>query len=61
MDKKLVRLSSDKKLGGVCAGLAHFFGMDVTITRLAYLVLTIVTGSLLLWIYLILWLVLPQE
>lgn len=61
MEKKWVRLSSDKKLGGVCAGLARNFGMDVTVMRLAYAILTFLTGSLLLWIYLLLWIVLPEE
>ncbi len=61
MEKKLVRLVNDKKLAGVCAGLARYFGMDVTIMRVAYLILTIVTGSLLFWLYLILWILLPQE
>jgi phage shock protein PspC (stress-responsive transcriptional regulator) len=61
MEKKLVRLANDKKLGGVCAGLARYFGIDVSIMRVAYLILTILTGSLLFWLYLILWIVLPQE
>ncbi len=61
MEKKLIRLVNDKKLGGVCAGLARYFGMDVSIMRVAYLILTILTGSLLFWLYLILWIVLPQE
>lgn len=61
MEKKLVRLSNDKKLGGVCSGLARYFGMDVSIMRVAYLILTILTGSLLFWLYLILWLVVPKE
>lgn len=57
----MVRLSNDKKLGGVCSGLARYFGMDVSIMRVAYLILTILTGSLLFWLYLILWVILPQE
>lgn len=57
----MVRLSNDKKLGGVCSGLARYFGMDVSIMRVAYLILTILTGSLLFWLYLILWLVVPHE
>lgn len=61
MEKKLVRLVNDKKLGGVCAGLARYFGIDVSIMRVAYLILTILTGSLLFWLYLILWIILPQE
>ena len=61
MDKILVRIAAEKKLGGVCAGLARYFGMDVSILRIAYVILTIITGSLLFWLYLILWFVLPQE
>lgn len=61
MEKKVVRIAAEKKLGGVCAGLARYFGMDVSILRIAYVILTIITGSLLFWLYLILWFVLPQE
>lgn len=61
MEKKLVRIAAEKKLGGVCAGLARYFGMDVSILRIAYVILTIITGSLLFWLYLILWFILPQE
>ena len=61
MEKKLVRIAAEKKLGGVCAGLARYFGMDVSILRIAYVILSIITGSLLFWLYLILWFVLPQE
>ena len=61
MEKKLVRIAAEKILGGVCAGLARYFGMDVSILRIAYVILTIITGSLLFWLYLILWFVLPQE
>ena len=57
---KLYR-SNDKVISGVCAGLARYFGMDVSILRIAYVILTIITGSLLFWLYLILWFVLPQE
>ncbi len=61
MEKKLVRIAAEKKLGGVCAGLARYFGIDVSILRIAYVILTILTGSLLFWIYLVLWFVLPQK
>ena len=61
MEKKLVRIAAEKKLGGVCAGLARYFGMDVSILRIAYVILSIITGSLLFWLYLILSFVLPQE
>lgn len=61
MNKKFTRIESEKKLAGVCAGLARYFGMDVSMVRIIYVLLTILTGSLLFWLYIILWLVLPQE
>ncbi len=52
--------SKDKKIAGVCAGIAEHFGWDVTVVRLVYLIATILTGSALAWIYLILMFVLPD-
>ena len=57
--KKLVRDIKIKKLAGVCAGVANYFGLDVTLVRIIWLVLALM-GSLGLWIYLILLLVLPK-
>ena len=57
--KKLVRDIKNKKLAGVCAGVAKYFGLDVTLVRIIWLVLALM-GSLGLWIYLILMLVLPK-
>lgn len=57
--KKLVRDIKNKKLAGVCAGVANYFGLDVTLVRIIWLVLALM-GSLGLWIYLILLLVLPK-
>ncbi len=46
--KKLFRSKTDKKVFGVCGGLAEYFNMDVTILRLiaAFLVLFWGTGLL---------------
>lgn len=38
MTKKLYRSRSDKKLCGVCGGLAEYFELDVNIIRVAYIV-----------------------
>ena len=57
--KKLVRDIKNKKLAGVCAGVAKYFGLDVTLVRIIWLVLALM-GSLGLWVYLILLLVLPK-
>ena len=52
--------SKNKKIAGVCAGIAEHFGWDVSIVRIAYLVATICTCSALAWLYLILMFVLPD-
>ncbi len=59
MDTRLVRSSSDRMIGGVCGGLARYFGIDSTIVRLVF-VLAVLSGLSPL-IYLILWIVMPQE
>jgi phage shock protein PspC (stress-responsive transcriptional regulator) len=53
-----MRSSTDKKIGGVCAGLADYFDMDPTILRVIWLLLVICGGTGLL-AYVILWMVLP--
>jgi len=61
--KKLTK-STDKKLGGVCAGLAEYLGWDVTATRVLYLLLTIFSAcfpGLLVYIILALLMPNPQE
>lgn len=58
--KKLVRDQSNKVLGGVCSGLAHYFGIDPVWPRLIFALLTLGYGGGLL-IYIILWIVLPVE
>ena len=59
-DKKLVR-SSNKKIAGVCGGLADYFNMDPTIVRIVYLLLTIFTAFAGVLLYIILMLVMPAQ
>lgn len=58
--KKLTK-SSNRMFLGVCAGLANYFGLDVSITRLLFALGTFATGTLLFWIYIILALIMPKE
>jgi phage shock protein C len=58
--KRLYRSRTDQMVGGVCAGLAKFFGLDPTVMRLIFLFLFFLGGNGLL-IYLILWVVIPLE
>jgi phage shock protein PspC (stress-responsive transcriptional regulator) len=60
MEKKLYRSRSDRMIAGVCAGLADYLELDPTIMRIAFAA-SIFLGSLGLWAYLIMWLVVPEE
>ena len=41
---KKLYLSKDKKVAGVCGGIAEYFEVDPTVIRLAWIILTIITG-----------------
>lgn len=58
--KRLYRSTTNRMIGGVCAGLANFFGMDPTVMRLIFLLLFFLAGQGLL-VYLILWIVVPPQ
>ena len=57
---KLVRSVADKKIAGVCAGVAKYFGFDVKMVRIIWILAVIFAGAGLL-AYLILWLLMPVE
>ena len=57
--KRLVRSINDRKIAGVCAGVADYFDMDPTIVRVLWLLATLVPGPNIL-VYLILWIALPE-
>lgn len=57
--KTLARSGTDKMIGGVCGGLANYFGVDSTIVRLASAAVILFTGIGPI-IYLIAWLVMPS-
>jgi phage shock protein C len=43
--KRLYLSRTDKKISGVCGGIAEYFGQDSTLVRLGWVVLTILTGG----------------
>lgn len=59
MSKKLY-LSNDRKLGGVCGGIAEYFGVDSTIVRIIWVLLFFAYG-LGLFSYFICWLIIPKS
>ena len=58
--KKLLR-SKDKALGGVCAGIAEYFGWDVRMLRLVWVVLSFVGVGSLVVFYILLWALMPDS
>lgn len=59
--KRLVRPSEGRKIAGVCLALANYFGIDVTVVRIIF-VLMLLPGGLPGFIpYLILWALIPSE
>lgn len=60
MKKRLYRSTTDKKLFGVCGGLADYFGIDPVIIRVIWAVLVLFWGTGLL-LYLIFAFVLPKD
>ena len=60
MNKKLFRKPVGAILGGVCAGIAEYLGIDPLFIRL-FIVLWAVTGGSAFLVYLVLWVVIPAE
>lgn len=60
MEKKLYKSNTDKKIDGVCAGLAEFLGIDATIIRLVWVFVVLFAGAGIL-AYIIAALVIPRK
>ena len=58
--RKLYRTRKDRMISGVCGGLGDFFGIDSTLIRVIFALLAIFGGSGIV-IYLVMWLIVPEE
>ena len=60
--RRLTRSTTDRKLAGVCGGLAEYFGVDSTVVRVLWAILTIIPGAIVLGIvaYLVAWFIMPN-
>ncbi|MCI6774993.1 PspC domain-containing protein [Methanobrevibacter boviskoreani] len=58
--KKLYRSRDDKFLAGVCGGLADYFNTDSNLIRILWIILILFKGAG-LFVYLIAWLIIPEE
>lgn len=52
--KRLTRSTTDKWLAGVCGGIAEYFGWDVAILRIVYVILTTCTAFCGVLVYILL-------
>jgi phage shock protein C len=60
--KRLSLSQTDKKLAGVCGGLAEYFEIDPTIVRLAVVIIAIFTAIIPIALaYVIAWMIVPEK
>ena len=59
--KRLYRSTTDRKIAGVCGGLAEYFKIDPTIVRIIFVILLLPGGFPGFIPYVILWLVVPYK
>ena len=60
--KQLTLSATNKKLGGVCGGLAEYLDVDATVVRLIWVALSVVPGGLVggALAYLLAWIIIPK-
>ena len=59
--KRLFRSRKERMLGGVCGGLGEHLDVDPTIIRLVWAVITLLTVGTGLLVYIIAWILIPEE
>ena len=58
--RKLTRSTTDRRIAGVCGGLANYLTVDPVVLRIIFLI-SLVFGGLGFWAYLVIWLVAPDD
>lgn len=58
--RRLTRSTSDRKIAGVCGGIAQYLYVDPTVVRIIFL-LALLCGSFGFWAYLIVWIAAPED
>ncbi|HWR16210.1 MAG TPA: PspC domain-containing protein [Terriglobales bacterium] len=59
--RRLERSRVDNKIAGICGGMARYFGTDVTLMRLIWIIALVATVPLALIVYLVAWVIIPME
>jgi len=60
LEKKKLYRSRDRMLGGVCGGVADYFGIDKSLVRIIFAAF-ILAGTVGFWLYLLMWIIIPSE
>ena len=60
MNRKLYRIEDDKKIAGVCEGVAEYFKIDPSFVRIAF-ALSCIFGGFGLVLYILMWLIVPTK
>ena len=60
MAKKIYRSKKDSIIGGVCGGIAEYFGIDPTLVRLLAILIVFIGGAGVI-AYIIAWIIIPQN
>ena len=58
--RRLMRSTTDRRIAGVCGGLAKYTNTDPVVVRILFLI-ALICGSLGFWAYLIVWIAAPEE
>ena len=61
MEKKQLTRSNNRMIAGVCSGIADYFGWDVTLVRILYVLATFFTAFSGGIVYLVLWVIMPER
>lgn len=56
---RLTRSETEKRIAGVCGGIAEYFDIDPTLVRVVFVLIALISGVGVL-IYVVLWIVLPK-
>ena len=60
MNKKLYRSTTDRRIAGVCGGLADYLGIDPLVVRLIFVALLLFGIIPIVFLYLVMWVIVPE-
>ena len=59
--KKLYRSRNSRMISGVCGGLAEYLNIDPVVVRLIFVITAIFGASIGFWVYIIMWVAVPEQ